>query len=108
MRSLAGFTCGQEEEGDVPLPNQRQRQGRSHGANDLAELEAQAKARTPWPKTPSMTRAHFDYLARIIANLWPDDETTNTEYVAECFAYHLADTNRRFDSERFIEAATRR
>jgi hypothetical protein len=69
-------------------------------AMDLAELEAHAMARTPWPKTPNMTRAHFAYVARIIASLRPGDD------VAECFAHHLTDTNPRFDRDRFIAAAT--
>jgi len=58
------------------------------------------------PEAPKMTRAHFAFLADLIANLWPDDETTNTEYVAECFADALSDTNPRFDRDRFIDAAT--
>ena len=70
-------------------------------ASDLAALEAAAKARTPWPKTPNMTKAHFAYVARILAELPADAD------VAKHFAYHLADTNARFDAERFIAAAIR-
>jgi hypothetical protein len=83
-------------------------------APDLAELEAQAKARTPWPKTPSMSRADFAYLARILSALdfLADEGMPNgaggtvKRYVAEHVAYHLADTNPRFDRERFLAAAT--
>ncbi len=73
---------------------------------DLAAMEANALARKPRPAAPKMTRAHFTFLADLIANLWPDDETTNTEYVAECFADALADTSPRFARDRFIVAAT--
>ena len=73
-------------------------------APDLAALEAAAKARTPWPKTPAMTRAHFAYVARILAAA--RSEGLAVDRLAGIFAYHLADTNARFDSERFIAAAT--
>ncbi len=89
MMSLPGFICGQEEAEEQPQPEPR----RSLGL---------------WPKTPKMSRSHFAYLARIIAELWPDDESSNTQCVAEQFAYHLADTCPRFDRERFVQAATRR
>jgi hypothetical protein len=83
-------------------------------AIDLAESEAQALARTPWPKRPGMSRADFAYLARILAELhFISDEGlphggpgTTLRYVAEHFAHHLADTNARFDRERFVQAAT--
>jgi len=71
---------------------------------DLAELEAQAKARNPWPKTPSMTRADFAYLARIIAGL---PTVATRDDVAQAFAYHLGDTCPRFDRGRFVGAATK-
>jgi len=87
MASLPGFTCGHEAEAEAEAPG-------------LAELEADAKARTPWPKTPRMTRQHFEYIARILAEL-----PTGAD-VAKHFAYHLADTNARFVGERFIEAAS--
>lgn len=70
---------------------------------DLEELEARATARTPWPKTPTMTRAHFAYVARILAAA--RSEGVAVDRLAGIFAYHLADTNPRFDSDRFITAA---
>lgn len=57
------------------------------------------------PEAPKMTRAHYAFLADLIADLWPGDETSNTEYVAECFADALSDTNARFDRDRFLTAA---
>ncbi len=39
---------------------------------DLAELERAALARQPWPKTPALTRQHFAYVARILAELGRD------------------------------------
>lgn len=71
----------------------------------VAELEAQAKARTPWPKTPSMTRQHFEYVARILAEL--NEDGAVQERIAKHFAYHLSDCNGRFDADRFVDAATR-
>ncbi len=61
----------------------------------------------PWPKTPSMSRGDFAYIARIIASMSPAGGVLTLDYVAEHFAYHLADTNARFNRERFVEAATR-
>ena len=61
-------------------------------------------AGNPWPKTPSMTRAHFDYLARVLVAA--RSEGLAVDRLAGIFAYHLADTNQRFNSERFIDAAT--
>ena len=61
--------------------------------DDLAELEAQALARTPWPKTPSMTRQHFDYVARILAEM--SEDCAVQQRIVKHFAYHLADTNGR-------------
>jgi len=55
-----------------------------------------------WPKPPTMTRSHFEYLARIISDL------DNAEEAAIIFSYHLKDTNPRFDRERFIKACARR
>ncbi len=52
-----------------------------------------------------MTKAHFDYLARILFEA--RREGLAVDRLAGLFAYHLADTNPRFDSERFIQAATR-
>lgn len=65
----------------------------------------------PWPKTPTMSRGDFAYLARILAELdfLADDGKrgggTVHQYVAETFAHHLADTNPRFNRERFMVAA---
>jgi len=56
----------------------------------------------PWPKTPSMSRAHFAYLARTVLDL-PDQHMRET--VARNLAHHLADTNARFDRDRFLTAA---
>ena len=61
----------------------------------------------PWPKTPTMQRRHFDYLARALVASWPNDgRTYNREYVVEQLAGHLADTNCHFDRERFVAAAS--
>lgn len=73
---------------------------------DLVALEAEALTRKPRPEAPKMTRAHFAFIADLIADLWPDDETTNTQYVAECFADALRSSNPRFDRDRFVKAAT--
>lgn len=73
----------------------------------MTTSQATSRRLNPWPRTPSMSRADFAYIARIIASLWPDDESTDTAHVAEQFAYHLADTNPRFDRDRFIQAASR-
>lgn len=74
---------------------------------DLVALEAEAKARSTWPKTPSMTRQHFDYLARILVAA-RGEGLADVDRLVGLFAYHLADTNSHFDSDRFIEAATKR
>ena len=63
----------------------------------------------PWPKTPSMTRAQFEYLARILFEASREESIegpVSVDRMAAKFAYHLADTNPRFDRERFIAAAT--
>lgn len=63
----------------------------------------------PWPKTPAMTRAHFEYLARILFEASREEAIEGpmtVERIAGKFAYHLADTNGRFDRDRFIGAAT--
>ncbi len=75
------------------------------------EVERACEHANPWPKTPSMSRGEFAYLARILAGLdfLADDGKrgggTVHQYVAEHFAYHLADTNARFDRERFLVAS---
>jgi hypothetical protein len=64
----------------------------------------------PWPKTPTMTRAQFDYLARILCEAYREESIEGpmtVERMVGKFAYHLADTNARFDSERFIASAIR-
>ena len=60
----------------------------------------------PWPKTPSLTRQHFAYIARILAELGRDHgDKLETEQVVTAFAYHLSDCNPRFDRDRFLAAA---
>ena len=62
-----------------------------------------------------MSRAHFNYLARVLTELDiadPDDVVkrgpgSRHQVVVEHLAYHLADTCPRFNRERFVEAATR-
>ncbi len=63
-------------------------------------------AHNPWPKTPSMTRQHFDYIARILAHA-RSEGLGDVEKLADLFAYHLADCNSRFNAQRFVEAATK-
>ncbi len=46
-----------------------------------------------------MTRQHFDYLAR-----GPGPAPAGGDVVKH-FAYHLADTNARFDADRFISSS---
>lgn len=78
------------------------------------ESEPQPTRRNPnpWPKTPGMSRADFAYLARILAGLDFDADGdrrgggTVHRYVVEQFAYHLADTNARFNRDRFVAAAS--
>jgi hypothetical protein len=48
---------------------------------------------------PSLTRCHFAFIAQIIASL-----PSERGQVAQAFAARLADTNPRFDSERFLVA----
>ena len=63
----------------------------------------------PWPKTPTMSRAQFEYLARILFEASREEAIEGpmtVERMVGKFAYHLADTNARFDRERFIAAAT--
>jgi len=61
----------------------------------------------PWPKTPSMSRGHFNYLARALLAAWPNDgRTYSREFVMGTLATHLADTCARFDRERFLRAAS--
>lgn len=77
------------------------------------DLLAVAKPHTPndpWPKTPSMTRQHFEYIARILAEAHREEAIEgpmSVERMVGKLAYHLADCNGRFDAERFIDAATR-
>ncbi len=91
-------------------------EGAADGATRPAEATpAPAAARShlpgPWPKTPTMSRQDFAYLARVLADLdfLADDGKrgpgTVHGAVVEHFAYHLADTNARFDRERFVRAA---
>lgn len=55
-----------------------------------------------WPKTPKMTKQDFAYIARIIA------DTDDPESLAILFAYHLKDTNVRFQRQKFIDACLSR
>lgn len=100
------FTAAPEQAGLVQV----------HGQACACQLcerpEALAKPHTPnpWPKTPTMTRAHFDYIARILAEAHREEAVEGPMSVARMvgkFAYHLSDCNARFDSDRFIDAATR-
>lgn len=61
-----------------------------------------AETTVKWPKTPTMTRQHFDYIARIISELDLPFE------VAYMFACHLRPTNPNFSRERFIDACCAR
>lgn len=54
--------------------------------------------------TTTMTRQDFELIAGVVASIDSKDNTQT--YVAELFADRLAETNPRFDRERFIEAAT--
>lgn len=61
----------------------------------------------PWPKTPTMTRQHFEYLARVLNEVDCGGEVVSFTWLVSVFEMHLRDTNPRFDGARFIEAATR-
>lgn len=70
---------------------------------------APRNAPNPWPTPPSMTRAHFEYLARILNELVRENVLYlhQVDNLAEFIGGHLADTNARFDGDKFIAAATR-
>ncbi len=69
----------------------------------------------PWPATPKMSRADFNYLARVVGSCTSTATTAapggvpgmTLRYVAEHVASHLEDTIARFDRDPFVEAATR-
>lgn len=81
------------------------------GAAEATPAPTRSHLPGPWPKTPTMSRQDFAYLARVLADLeFLADEGkrgggTIHEYVVQHFAYHLEDTNARFDRERFVVAA---
>jgi hypothetical protein len=54
-------------------------------------------------KTPKMTKAHFQFIADVIASMDTGTLLTPTEVVG-AFAHALKATNPAFDSNRFIEA----
>jgi hypothetical protein len=56
-----------------------------------------------------MTRAQFEYVARILFEASREESIEGpmtVERMVGKFAYHLSDTNARFDRDRFIAAAT--
>ena len=52
-----------------------------------------------------MTRKDFELIAKTIAG--PNFLEENKTYIARVFASSLADTNPRFNAERFVAAATK-
>lgn len=102
MASLPGYTCGQEDDEEP-----------ADGATRASEPTPATTTGHPgtWPKTPTMSRQDFAYLARVLADLdFTADEGDRGpgsihRAVVEHLAYHLADTCARFDRERFVAAA---
>jgi len=54
----------------------------------------------------ALTRKHFEAIAKAIREM-PDINSAERRRIAEHQADYLATTNRQFDRQRFVEAATR-